>query len=213
MSKAIIFTGGAFPKSLPKDLYEKGDYLIAADSGFDIAKKLGFTVDFAIGDFDSTKCFKEIQLTNFEKHAEDKDESDTYLAIKKGLSVVNNGYVLVGGGGYRIDHLMATYSLFSLFGPPRSWYTAYETNILISSYHRFSDCKIGDTISLYPATLSGKAKVTAKQLTWPLIDYDLQFSTISLSNRVNDRLLDIFVKGESIFASFPVARTIAKVLP
>ena len=213
MSKAIIFTGGAFPKSLPKNLYEKGDYLVAADSGYDTAKKLGFTVDFTIGDFDSTRYFKEIQLTDYERHTKDKDESDTCLAIDKGLSKVDNGYVLVGGGGFRIDHLMVTYALFSQFGPPKFWYTAYETNVLVSSYHRFIDCTIGETVSLLPATFSGRAKITAKQLQWPLIDYDLSFSTISLSNRVTDRLFDVFVKGEGIFVSFPVARSLPKVLP
>ena len=213
MSKSIIFTGAKYPKSLPKNLYEDGDVVIAADSGFDAAKKLGFAVDLAIGDFDSTRYMKEIKEIRFEQHSTEKDESDTFLAIDRGIEMAGDTYILVGGGGRRLDHLLATYSLFDRFGPPAAWYTAYETCFLVSGNRRFDSLEKDMTVSFFPASLSGSAVVDAPQLKWPLVDYPLSFATISLSNCTTSTFLDVKVRGGSIFVSFPVAGGRAKMLP
>lgn len=118
MSKAIIYTGGGAPASIPFGLVQKGDYVIAADSGYDTARKLGTHVDLCVGDFDSTSLSNEIQNRVHERSLRDKDESDTELAIKKAISMGYDSYCLVGGGGFRMDHLFATFSLFDRFGPP-----------------------------------------------------------------------------------------------
>jgi thiamine pyrophosphokinase len=213
MSKSIIFTGAKPPKSLPKNLYEAGDVVIAADSGFDAAKKLGFPVDLAIGDFDSTRLLKEIKEIRFEQHSTEKDESDTFLAIARGIEMAGDTYVLVGGGGGRLDHLLATYSLFDRFGPPLVWYTAYETCFLVSDYKKFNDLSKDMTVSFFPTSLSGSAVVEAKQLKWPLCEYPLSFATISLSNCTTSTFLDVTVKGGRIFVSFPVAGGRVKMIP
>lgn len=206
MSKAIIFTGGGGPESLPDDLIGVGDYLIAADSGFDKARALGVSVHYVIGDFDSTQFVQEALLLDHERHSSEKEHSDTFLAIEKALKHTVEGYVLVGGGGYRLDHLLQTYSLFSHFGPPKLWFTRYETNTLVPSYKRFSPLCGGETVSLYPATLEGKARVTAKELRWPLASFPMSFSSFSLSNRCLEEHLEVHVEGDPIFVSFPVAR-------
>ena len=212
MSKAIVFTGGGGPDFLPSDLQGQGDYLIAADSGYDKAKALGYSVDYVIGDFDSTQFVEEALALNHERYPAEKDHSDTYLAIEKALKHSDEGYVLVGGGGYRLDHLLQTYSLFSHFGPPKLWFTRYETNILVSSYKRFENVSKGMTVSLYPATLEGVATVEARDLKWPLVSYPMSFSSFSLSNTCIQAHLEVFVEGEPIFVSFPVARSRVKVV-
>ncbi len=212
MSKAIVFTGGGGPTSLPGDLIEEGDYLIAADSGFDTARALGIGVHYVIGDFDSTRLADEALLLDHERHPVDKDHSDTYLAIERALKLSDGDYVLVGGGGYRLDHLLKTYSLFSLFGPPILWFTRYETNILVTSSKRFDPLAVGTTVSLYPATLDGKATVGAKELKWPLVTYQMSFRSFSLSNSCACEFLHVQVEGDPIFVSFPVARSAAKVV-
>ncbi len=206
MSKAIVFTGGGGPDSLPDDLIGVGDYLIAADSGFDKARALGIAVHYVIGDFDSTEFAHEAMLIEHEHHPAEKDYSDTYLAIEKALKHTSEGYVLVGGGGYRLDHLLQTYSLFSHFGPPDQWFTRYETNILVASSRQFTSCTKGETVSLYPATLEGKARVTAADLRWPLASFPMSFSSFSLSNSCTGEHLAVHVEGDPIFVSFPVAR-------
>ncbi len=212
MGKAIVFTGGGGPTSLPGDLIEEGDYLIAADSGFDTARALGLVVHYVIGDFDSTRLADEALLLDHERHPADKDHSDTYLAIERALKHSDGTYVLVGGGGYRLDHLLKTYSLFSQFGPPLLWFTRYETNILVPSYTRFDHLDEGTTVSLYPATLDGQATVEAKELKWPLVAYPMSFGSFSLSNSCACEVLQVRVVGDPIFVSFPVAPNAAKVV-
>jgi len=212
MSKVIVFTGGGGPDALPEDLRQKGDYLIAADSGYDTARALGYQVNYVIGDFDSIQFVEEALALEHERYPVDKDQSDTYLAIEKALLHGDEGYVLVGGGGYRLDHLLQTYSLFSHFGPPTRWFTRYETNILVSSHLRLEQLNKGETVSLYPATLEGEATVDAKELKWPLDSYLMSFSSFSLSNTCTEEYLEVSVEGSPIFVSFPVARSSAKLV-
>lgn len=212
MSKAIVFTGGGGPDLLPPDLFQQGDYLIAADSGYDKARELGYSVHYVIGDFDSTEFKQEALALDHQQYSADKDHSDTYLAIEKALKHVDEGYVLVGGGGYRLDHLMQTYSLFSHFGAPKLWFTRYESNTLVTSYQLFENVAEGKTVSLYPATLKGEATVDARELKWPLHSFQMSFNSFSLSNSCIGESLEVQVEGDPIFVSFPVARSGTKVI-
>lgn len=206
MSKAIIYTGGGAPSTLPGNLMSPGDFVIAADSGYDVARHLGMKVDLCIGDFDSTSFFHEIQGGRYEQSAKDKDESDTELAIQRAIGLGYKEYVLIGGGGHRLDHLLSTYSLFDLYAPPKLWLTAYESMHLVTGYQRFEPNESGLTVSFMPGTLSSSVVVTAKQLQWPLESFPLSISNVSLSNRTTDVFLDVFVKQSGrIFVSFPVA--------
>lgn len=171
------------------------------------------SVNYVIGDFDSTQFLQEALLVEHERYSSEKEHSDTYLAIEKALKHTTEGYVLIGGGGYRLDHLLQTYSLFSYFGPPKLWLTRYETNTLVSSYRRFEHLTKGETVSLYPATLEGRAVVSASELRWPLASYPMSFSSFSLSNACMAEHLEVHVEGEPIFVSFPVARKRGKVVP
>jgi len=206
MSKAIIFTGGNAPSSLPASLKENMDFVIAADSGYDTAKKLGFPVALCIGDFDSTKFSKEIQQQQHEQVPCDKDESDTELAIKKVLQLGFTSYVLVGGGGRRLDHLLHTFARFSLYPPPKEWYTGYETLVLVEGSHRFEGLGKDQVVSFLPSSLSSTVVVDAFALKWPLVDYQLSIGTLSLSNRTTKSYLDVRVKhDQTMYVSFPVA--------
>ncbi|WP_332448425.1 thiamine diphosphokinase [Sphaerochaeta sp.] len=206
MSKAIIFTGGGAPTHLPSDLIDTHDYVIAADSGYDTAKRMGIRVDCCIGDFDSTRFLAEIIEHNALKQPKDKDESDTELALRHALDQGYTEYVLVGGGGFRMDHLFATYALFSRYPAPLAWYTCYETLHLVTGFRRFSNLEIGMTISLFPVHYAEKVVVTAKALFWPLDRYTLSMTSLSLSNRTNDSVLQLLVEHDkSLFVCFPVA--------
>lgn len=213
MSKSIIFTGSNPPVKLPPDLIGPDDVVIAADSGYDSARMFGVSVDLAVGDFDSTRYGREIETVRHERHSRDKDESDTFLAIARGVEMAGNDYVLVGGGGGRTDHLLALYSLFDRFGPPVSWHTACEDSYLVKGQRRFHGLEEGSTVSFFPARLTGSAIVDAGPLRWPLDGYPLSFGTISLSNRTLDSVLEVRAEGVEVFVSFPVAGECVKVIP
>ncbi|MDD3058405.1 MAG: thiamine diphosphokinase [Sphaerochaeta sp.] len=206
MRKAIIFTGGGAPASLNKSILSDAAFVVAADSGYDTARMLGCKVDLCVGDFDSTRFSSEIEKLEHVRSLRDKDESDTLLAMRSVFDRGIDEYVLVGGGGYRMDHLFTTFALFDSCLPPTHWFTAYETLVLVKGYHRFENLSTRDTISFLPAGFSSPVVVTAKQLQWPLENHLLSMQTLSLSNRPTNSFLDVFVQGgKSLFACFPVA--------
>ena len=80
------------------------DLVIAADAGYLKLKKLGFTPDLAVGDFDS---LGEIPTdTEVVKHPVKKDDTDTLLAIKIGIEKGFREFHFYGCTGNRLDHTL-----------------------------------------------------------------------------------------------------------
>ena len=183
MALTLIVTGGEGPSFLPSNIdYE---YVIASDSGYDRAKKLNIFPDLVLGDMDSTNYIDEIKASGALFYPRDKDYSDTELAIKQ-----NDGeeYVLVGGGGGRVDHLLAIMALFYRYRAPKYWITADD--IIIRCDNTITLClPIGSDVSIFPIT--GEAKVNSEGLKWELGGYTISNSSISLSNRNEKEIVKI----------------------
>lgn len=104
MASCIIF-GAADFDALAEPI-APGDYVIAADDGLRHTEKLGLTPDEIIGDFDSLGYVPE----GANVYPVEKDDTDTMLAIKRGLSLGFRRFVLYGGiGGARLDHTVANF--------------------------------------------------------------------------------------------------------
>ena len=115
--KAVLFTGGLGPeyKRVAKTLSE-AEITVAADSGWDTAVEMGIEPDYYIGDMDSIKDHRGLEnlpADRVMKHPVDKDFTDTELAIKFLADRQYRDIVLIGGGGGRIDHLMALIGIFN----------------------------------------------------------------------------------------------------
>ena len=99
--KAVIFTGGLGPdKQKIKDILNDAALMVAADSGWDLAVGMGIKPDIFIGDMDSVKDHAGISLIDDENiltYPEEKDYTDTELAIKYVEDNDYCGIVLVGG--------------------------------------------------------------------------------------------------------------------
>ena len=96
---AMSLTPGLCPHPAP------GDYVIAADRGFDSLLAYGVMPDLAVGDFDS---LGEVPSgKNVIRHPVEKDDTDMMLAVKTGLSRGCRTFVLYGGIGGRLDHTYA----------------------------------------------------------------------------------------------------------
>ena len=203
MSKTIIFTGSEFPDLFTPECIMSSDYVIAADSGFEVAKKFGVNVNLCIGDFDSTREIDSIERQAFERYPRDKDDSDTSLALKKSFSLGYEEYVLVGGGGGRLDHLLDLYSLFSRFKAPLTWYTHHEICHRVETTKSFHLLSKERVVSFVPCFFKGESTVTCRNLVWPLEKYKLTLSSISLSNRTTDEVLSVLVQGDPVFVCFP----------
>ena len=95
--------------AMPIDTFDfeisKDDIVIAADAGILNTKKLNITPDFIIGDFDSLGYVPSDSSTIV--HPVEKDDTDTILAVKLGLSKGYKSFRIFGGLGGRLDHTYA----------------------------------------------------------------------------------------------------------
>ncbi|MBE6626792.1 MAG: thiamine diphosphokinase [Ruminococcaceae bacterium] len=107
MKTALVITGGYCNIQLAQSLLPKSvDLIIAADSGYATAKKLGITPDITMGDFDS---YKESlpQGMDILRVACEKDLTDTMLACEYARDNGCSYITIVGGTGGRIDHSLS----------------------------------------------------------------------------------------------------------
>ncbi|MDE5742565.1 MAG: thiamine diphosphokinase [Oscillospiraceae bacterium] len=97
-----IFGGAPFSGKvlLPDDAY-----IIAADSGYNTVKRLGFTPNLTLGDFDSLG--KKPDCVEIMTVAAEKDDTDTMLAVKTALEKGYRDISIVGAIGGRLDHTFA----------------------------------------------------------------------------------------------------------
>ena len=95
--KRLIIVGGKAPDKLDINRNSYSE-VIAADSGYDTARKLGIEIDSAVGDFDSTDLRGELIGKGFVPCSHDKDCSDTELAVRSG----SGDYDLIGTAYRRI---------------------------------------------------------------------------------------------------------------
>lgn len=104
MKSCVIFCAGGF-NGLAEPV-EKGDYVIAADGGFVHVQKAGIAPDLVLGDFDSLGYIPE----QAEKFPIEKDDTDAMLAVRRGLELGFDRFLLYGSlDGERLDHTVANF--------------------------------------------------------------------------------------------------------
>ncbi len=105
MGRCFVFAAGelSLPRLYPR---EPGDLVIAADAGWRRCIEAGVTPDLLLGDFDSMPPPEN--FPHMERFPVEKDDTDTMLALKVGLSRGFREFHLYGGtGGDRLDHTFA----------------------------------------------------------------------------------------------------------
>lgn len=104
MKRCFIFAAGTVYPPVPAP--QPDDYVIAADAGYLQLQKLGIAPNLILGDFDSAP--KPQTDAPCETSPVEKDDTDTMLAVKKGLSLGCTEFHLYGAsGGRRLDHTLA----------------------------------------------------------------------------------------------------------
>ncbi len=105
----VVFTAGEPSEIVDPDI-PPGAFVIAADSGVELAQALGWRVDLAVGDFDSVDpralAAAEAAGARVERHPPAKDSTDLELALEAAASQDPTEVVVVGGAGGRLDHLV-----------------------------------------------------------------------------------------------------------
>jgi thiamine pyrophosphokinase len=194
--KALVFTGGKGPsKEKVNHLLQVADFSIAADSGWDLARRMNFEPDIFIGDMDSLEDhdgLKDISDDRKLIYPVDKDFTDTELALKY---LEERGYrdiVLIGGGGGRIDHLMAIITLFSRNIKPSEWFTSRE-HILYIEHDTEIPCTEGQTVSIFAANAK-ETVLSTEGLKWELSKSSVNGTFFSVSNTALGR--ELYIKME-----------------
>jgi len=202
----IVVTGGlAPPLDWVKCELERADILIAADSGLDTILSYGYDPDFIVGDMDSLKN-KQI-LENFEEgkitlYPEDKDYTDTELAITSLYEKGCDSVTVIGGGGGRLDHLIAIYSLLFRERAPSCWITDKEKVFLVNGIFCIN-LKINTLVSLFPVS-SEVCRMTSCGLKWSLDNLLWQPGDVGISNVASDGRVEINMKSGKLAMIVPM---------
>lgn len=110
-TRCVIIGGGDCSVDLLKINVSTDDYIICADSGYDIAIEAEINPDLVIGDFDSVKGF----VQNVEKITlpVEKDVTDCLAAYNEGVKRGFTDFLLLGGTGGRFEHTFANISVMA----------------------------------------------------------------------------------------------------
>lgn len=104
--KAFIYVGGEIFTDGITEQKKGDDIVISADRGYLNAIKLGVTVNFAVGDFDSMdKC--KIEGAEIIEVPAEKDFTDTALAVDLAIEKGADQITIIGGLGGRLDHTLS----------------------------------------------------------------------------------------------------------
>ncbi len=181
--KGLIITGGAAPDREILFTTRQRWVVVAADSGLEYAISRGVTPDGVVGDMDSIR--NQATLARFsdsqvERYSSAKDWTDTEIAMDYLWKRSINDISIIGGGGGRLDHLMAIIALFERPRFPRKWFTDREEVTLIDSEIHFFGA-VGETVSFFPV---GPEVVTMKTagLRWPLDHFEWRHGDVGVSN-------------------------------
>lgn len=87
------------------------DVTIAADSGYENAKRLGDSPQILVGDFDSFDTDKIVGKPEIVKVPAEKDFTDTQLAVETAVKRGAKDIIVIGGLSGRLDHTLSNLAI------------------------------------------------------------------------------------------------------
>ncbi len=149
-NKRICYVVGAMSLSPAlRPVRAPGDYIIAADRGFDSLLAYGVTPDLAVGDFDSLGHMPD--HPNVIRLPEEKDDTDMLFALRRGLELGYRRFVLLGGVGGRLEHTLGNLQLLG-------WLTTQGAQGLLAGEKTAATALRGGSIT-FPASMTGPLSV------------------------------------------------------
>ena len=204
--KSYIFIGGEVDRTVLEASIPENALVIAADSGYDNAKMLGFAerCDFIVGDFDSTKEKAFCSRAKIVRVPAEKDETDTQLAINVALQNGADEIFIVGGLSGRLDHTLSNLYLIEMLtkigisscicdGKNRVRYLKERSSLLVSK----SDYKYFGLI----LTSENVKGVTVNGAKYPLNNANLERKnpSFAISNEVLGNFAMVSIKKGGLF--------------
>lgn len=206
--KALIITGGECPPiRFLKRLASESDFIIAADSGLDAAFRAGIEPDLVVGDFDSIEdksLLDGIPAGRKKSYPADKDETDTEIALQAAAERSADYVIIAGGGGGRLDHLIALLYLFNRQDSPREWHTRKESIFFLGRGESASFALPPESIvSVFPIG-SASVGMRSSGLKWPLEGLAWGKGQFGISNRSTDRRVNISAGSNALIVVVPI---------
>ena len=196
----ICYVVGAMSLSMNLRPYPApGDYVIAADRGYDSLMAFGVNPDLVVGDFDSLGYAP--QHPNVIQLPAEKDDTDMVYALRKGLELGYRRFVLLGGVGGRLEHTYANLQLLD-------YLTTQGAQGFLAGEKTVATALRGGTIE-FPAAMSGylsvfcnsgtASGVTLEGLKFPLENTELNGSfPLGVSNEFTGLPAKVQVKDGSL---------------
>jgi len=146
-----------------------------------VARSWHLKPDLVVGDMDSVSDpsivaeYPEVLVSS-----RDKDDTDTELGLQ---ALRRRGYgriVMAGGGGGRLDHLLALRALLERPSGPDEWICSRERIVRLDEPRSF-EVPAGSTVSVFPLS-GGAAGMHSEGLKWPLDGLSWDQSHFGISN-------------------------------
>ncbi|MCL2833973.1 MAG: thiamine diphosphokinase [Treponema sp.] len=183
----LAVVGGEGPEpAVCRYLAEKADLVAAADSGLEAAEAAGIVPDLIVGDMDSLDDLKRLEkypADIIRRYSHDKDLTDTELALELLWEKGCNEVWIAGGGGGRLDHLLAVFYLFERKKCPRRWVTAFDNIYCLDGADSEirMNVKADTVVSVLPLETGSRA--CSGGLKWPLDNIVWDRGSVGISNR------------------------------
>ena len=203
MGRFVIFCAAGFDGLL--EPVREDDFLLAADGGLRHLQSLALKPDEILGDFDSLGYVPE----NSSRFPVEKDDTDSMLAIRRGLELGYREFWLYGSlDGPRLDHTVANYQALQYLSDHNAF------GYLIGKDYLVTVVKNGSL--LFPAGCRGTVSVfcqgsdahgvTLKGLYYPLENAVLTSGfPLGVSNHFTGQAAEIAVTQGSLLVFFPRA--------
>lgn len=194
MKRCIIFGAGVYDNTLPDIL--DGDFIVAADAGYEKCRKFNIIPDMVIGDFDSSKKIPDGD--NIIKLPVEKDVTDLFAAVNEAKNLSCDEFHIYGALGGRPDHSFANYSLLASLAKNGIGAFLYGENYIVTAIHNTIlqiNGKKGDTVSVFSWTEKSEG-VSYSGLKYPLQNAVLERDfSLGVSNSLTDTKAQISVKN------------------
>lgn len=188
-----MFTGGDFPAY---DIFfdiisafapDENYFIVAADSGLEICNYYGFYPDVIVGDMDSLSdvaLINSFPKSKVYRYPQDKDYTDTELAIRFIKEKQIDRFVLVGGGGGRLDQLLGLFYIYFRTFFPYLWITRKEVVFAMDRGVFNFSIPVGATVSFFPV-YPDVTKADTVGFKWALDDLCWKMGDCGISNLIS----------------------------
>lgn len=207
MERALLVIGGeAPPRAVLEPLFKTFGAVCAADSGLEVVHDWGLLPSLIVGDMDSLtrpellSAYPEARIVRADRA---KDETDTEMGLRLLAETGRYDVFLAGGGGGRLDHLLAVRALFDRTVRPREWWTARERVVLVDGPFE-ANLPTGTVVSVFPLA-RGARRMRSSGLRWPLDGLSWGPGDFGVSNEASGGILRVEPGEGDLLVVLPLA--------